>query len=244
MTGPPLSVFRTSSRGSSANSSAEHYLAQDPLPALWGHPSTQSRYRTRMSQMNEALPAIATGRSASPSRPSGAPLLPSPILARDELMLSSPAPRPLTTIAQRMLHQWDADLNSAQNPFVETRRPTGSPFGPPPSPEYYPTFQRIYVWYLTAPYALLLRIMMRLSHCSEQYGCSMAQLELESPEGLGLKQDWMLILRIPAPSSGAVTRINNMLLLTNFVEESTSPTSYDGSIVTRFAWKSKDLVGR
>lgn len=52
----------------------------------------------------------------------------------------------------------------------------------------------------------------------------------------------MLTVKIPALSSGAVTKARNMLLSTSFEEELISVTSYDGWTVILVEWKLKDLA--
>jgi len=65
------------------------------------------------------------------------------------------------------------------------------------------------------------------------------KLELVSRGVLGMKQEWMLILKIPGPSFGAVTEVKKMLLSMNFEEVSMSRTSYDGWIDIQLLWKLK-----
>jgi len=58
---------------------------------------------------------------------------------------------------------------------------------------------------------------------------------------LGMKQELTLILSVPDPSSGTVTRIKNILWLTNFEEALMWHICCDGQIVTQSVWKSKAL---
>jgi hypothetical protein len=57
----------------------------------------------------------------------------------------------------------------------------------------------------------------------------------------GMRQAGKLILKIQEPSFGAPTEVKNMLLSTNFVEESTLPTFSDGVTGTLSLWRSRDI---
>ena len=102
-------------------------------------------------------------------------------------------------------------------------------------------FQQAYVFRATGPLELLLQTMQNLQQSYEMSLYTGVEQELANPDGLGMRQDSMLIVRIPGQSSGAVTLVRSMLLLMNFVEGLTSHTFSGGSIVTQFVWKSKDL---
>lgn len=59
-------------------------------------------------------------------------------------------------------------------------------------------------------------------------------------EELGWKREMMLIVKIPAQSSGVGTRVRLMLSLMNFAEVSTLLTYCDGLTVILCEWKSRD----
>ena len=66
------------------------------------------------------------------------------------------------------------------------------------------------------------------------------QLELVSPTEHGWKQALGLILKIRVPNFGAAMEVNDVLLLMNLEEQSTSPIFYDGRTVILSEWKSKE----
>jgi len=131
-----------------------------------------------------------------------------------------------------------------QDRSEETPRQTGMQYGPPPSPVISNPFRRKLVLSAIGPYELLVRITTLLAQWNDPALCSGVQLELESPDVLGTKQDWVLIVRILGnfsltlgPNFGAATRVKEMLLSMNFVEESMLPTYCDGWIVTLSGWR-------
>lgn len=99
----------------------------------------------------------------------------------------------------------------------------------------------MYVWSVIGPYALLVQITTFLSQWNVPALCSGVQLELESPDELGTKQEWMLTLRIRGLNSGAGIKVSSMLYSMNFEVESTSPIYCDGWIGTQYEWRLKDL---
>jgi len=67
------------------------------------------------------------------------------------------------------------------------------------------------------------------------------QLALENLEQHGLRQESMLILKIPELSSGVATRASQILSSMNFEVVSTSHTYYDGWIGIHVEWNLRDL---
>lgn len=62
-----------------------------------------------------------------------------------------------------------------------------------------------------------------------------------SHKELGLKQELMLIVKIPVQSGGVVTVVNQMLSSMNFEVTSESVTCCDGSTVIQSLWKLKGV---
>lgn len=136
----------------------------------------------------------------------------------------------------------ELDSNSEPSPSEETKNMTGKKYGPPPSPETSIKSPLILEWSVIGPFALLEQTMIKLCQWSAQqkyYGDRLGRVSLDWH---GKKQVWMLIVKIPALSFGAVTKARNMLLLTSFEEELISVTSYDGWTVILVEWKLKDLA--
>jgi len=68
-----------------------------------------------------------------------------------EFTLNSPDPRPLSPTVTRKSQDLPSLLPSEPNPFVETLPPTGSPYGPPPSPVISCRSQQTSEWCLIVP---------------------------------------------------------------------------------------------
>lgn len=131
--------------------------------------------------------------------------------------------------------------NMEPNPFVETPRSSGSPYGPPPSPEISTPSLQMLEWLIITPSERSTQIMQCLDLLLEKSKYSGVLQELVNHTVHGVKQDSVLTLNAQGPNSGMVTKLKQMLSLMNFGAVSTSHTSSDGQIVTQFVWKSKDL---
>lgn len=184
------------------------------------------------------LEALSIGNSWSRSPPS--PVYEPSQRRSRERMPSSPEAQQRLTTSGRMTPE-SPTLNSSlgRNPFVVTPPPIGSPFGPVPSPAISGQYRPMSVWLVTAPFALLVPTLTSLKLLFDSVMFFGADLALESPDGPGMRLDWELTARIPDPNFGAATRVKTMLLSMSFVEVSTSPTSYDGLTVTRYALRSR-----
>jgi len=160
-------------------------------------------------------------------------------------MPSSLAPRPRSPTYSRMTPLLRAlGLSGEQSPSEEMLRPTGSQYGPPPSPEIWQASQRMYALRATGPSSALELIMNQCLlwyECATFTGVPPVQVNLV---GRGMKQDWTLTLRIPGPNFGVVIKLKQMLSLMNFEAELTSPICSDGLIDIQYVWKSREEVGR
>lgn len=101
-------------------------------------------------------------------------------------------------------------------------------------------FPVTYLFGVTMPSEESARIIYNRLLWSELYMYSGVGLVLESREELGMKQEWMLSLKIRCLSSGMVTMVTDMLLSMNLEGVSLSLISYGGSIAIQSLWKSKD----
>lgn len=144
----------------------------------------------------------------------------------------------------RMTPPWDSVSPTESSLSGGTLNSTGSPFGPPPSPESLSPYQPTCVLLAIGPFGILHQILIILNLWSAHVSFTGVQLELASHGGPLRKLGWELIIRIPGRNGGSVTRVKNMLSSTSFEELLTSPISSGGSTVTRYLWKRKDLVGR
>lgn len=135
-------------------------------------------------------------------------------------------------------------LNGEPSQLDETVRPTGSQYGPPPSPEIWHRSPPMYVLRATGPYKQLEPIMNQFQQWSEDALCSGGELELVSRVEPGKRPDWTLTAKIHGQSSGVVTKVKQMLCLMNFEVVSTLPIYSDGWIDIQYVWKSKEEVGR
>lgn len=138
----------------------------------------------------------------------------------------------------------ELSLNLDPSLSESIQRPTGSKFGPPPSPVSSWLFPRIVEFQVTVRYEVFDLIMTRLSLWRESVMYSGDQLGLVKVAVHGRKLEWKLTVRIPELSFGAVTSLKEMLLSMNFEEESTFHTCCAGSIVIRSVWKLKEALCR
>lgn len=115
-------------------------------------------------------------------------------------------------------------------------------YGNLPSKEDCLKSHQVFVYVLIAPLSRLKQIISDLVKLRSKYSCSGESLVLESPAVLGQKLDWMLTLKILAPSFGMCTQVNEMLYWMNFEAVLTSPISCDGLTGIRSEWKSKGAL--
>jgi len=158
-----------------------------------------------------------------------------------EFTLNSPDPRPLSPTATRKSLDFPSLSPLEPNPFDETVPQTGSQYGPPPSPVISCRSQLTYEWCLIVPshgYGPIMRQRRLLIGQLAFFGVVQVLANLTV---LGMKQEKVLMLKIPDPSSGVVTKISNMLSSMNFEEVLMSHICSDGSTGTLALWKSKDL---
>lgn len=142
---------------------------------------------------------------------------------------------------KRKLESQIPSLSWGENPTDVTMEPTGTWFGSWPSPEKYRKSHQIYEYNITAPLELSLLTIVHQLLWSDKFLYSQGELALESLAVRGMKQVYLLTLKIPEPSSGMVIEINQMLSSMNFEAVSTSPMYYGGSIGTLCLWRSRDL---
>ena len=135
----------------------------------------------------------------------------------------------------------EPNLNWELNQSSATPRPTGNLYGDLPRRVTLSPSLLTSAWCLIGLYEQLLPIILFLDQWNEMCSCFGARLELVNRGVPGMKLAWTLIVKIREPSSGTVTWLNQTLLLMSFVEGSTAPISYGGSIVIPYVWKSKDL---
>jgi len=131
-------------------------------------------------------------------------------------------------------------LNLGLNRFGGTPRPTGSPYGPPPSPEISMPSQQMSEWLVIMPCELSEVTSHSLKQLKEEFMSFGVVQERANHGVLGMKQELVLTLSVLEPSFGTATRINNTLLLMNFVEVLMWRTCSDGLTVIRSVWKSKE----
>jgi len=99
-------------------------------------------------------------------------------------------------------------------------KPTGSPSGPPPSPETCQPSQRRYEFAVTSPFEASQVIMHRLDQLNDNVKCFGEPPALVSRKELGTKGVYLLTVKIPAQSSGTVTAVRKMLSSTSLEEVS------------------------
>lgn len=143
------------------------------------------------------------------------------------------------TVARQILASMDLGNGEAVQ-SVETRRLTGTQYGPPPSPELLVPCQVKYEYVITATLDVLDQIIWRLEHFFARSLFTGARVELENLAEPGMKAEWMLILSVRDPNSGMDTQIKRLLSAMNFVVGSTSLISSDGATGIRYELKLKD----
>lgn len=149
--------------------------------------------------------------------------------------------RPRTPMSgKRKRGSQSPSLSWGESPTVVTMPPTGTLFGNQPNPVEYSTSPQTYEYNITAHYGLSLQTIVHHLLWSDKFSSFVVELALESLGGHGMKQVFLLTLKIREPSFGMVTEINNTLLSMNFEAVSTSPIYSGGLIGTLCLWRSKD----
>lgn len=157
--------------------------------------------------------------------------------------VNSPDQRPQTpTYGKRKRGSQSPSSSWGEDLTEEIMPPIGMQFGNQLSPVRYSTSQPMYEYNITAHYGLSLQTIAHHLLWSDKFSSSVAELGLENLAAHGMKQVFLLILKIREPNFGMVTEINNMLLSMNFEAVSTSPIYSGGSIGTLCLWRSKDLL--
>lgn len=217
-------------------------LSPTPMPSAknWSEENCQLMSSGPKDRKN--LVTAATGTSRYALRSARRSLLPQlRECLEEEYMPSSPVLRPQPPTVARSSPELESLLNLDVNPFDETPKLTGSPSGLQPNPEILNPFPRISEWYLITPSERSTLIMQTLGFLIEQSRYSGDLQELVNHTVHGMKQESVLLLSALEPSSGMATRVKTMLSSMNFGAVSTLHICCDGSIVTRYVWKSKDL---
>lgn len=129
---------------------------------------------------------------------------------------------------------WGEDLTEETMPQI------GMLYGKQLSPVRYSTSQPMYEYNITAHFGLSLQTIAHQLLLNDRFSSFVAELGLENLAAHGMKQVFLLILKIREPNSGMVTEINEMLLSMNFEAVSTSPIYSGGLIGTLCLWRSKD----
>lgn len=213
-----------------------------PLSPSMGSP--RGSHRTSVtSRVSSSVPSLAssTGNSYSTVQESS---LFDPFGSSSGLGISNLRDRQLqrTTFGRRLLESREPSLNSVSSQCGETALPTGSLFGPPPSPEILAVFPRTCEYAVTLHCEPSARSFYYQLALSELVTFTGAEVVLESHERPGKEAVWKVTLRIQEQNSGVGIAVRRMLSSMNFVEASTLPMSCGGWIDTRFELKSKDLV--
>jgi len=184
-------------------------------------------------------PGTYIGKSSLPSPPKA--LLPQ-LLESSEMSTQNSLDLKLQVnmSGKKILESQEPNLNSEQSLLESTQRPTGNPFGPPPSPVSSWIFPRIAELQVIVPCEVFDQTMMHLSQWRESVTSSGDPLVQVKVVAHGTKLAWKLTARIPERNSGAGTKLKAMLSLMNFEEVSTYHTCCAGSIVIRSEWKLKE----
>lgn len=158
-----------------------------------------------------------------------------------KLTVNSLDQRPQTPTYGKRKHEClSPSLSWGESPSVVTMPPIGTLFGNPPRMEEYSKSQPMYEYNITGHYALSLQTIVHHLLWSDKFSSLVAELALENLAAHGMKQVFLLTLKIREQNFGMVTEINNMLLSMNFEAVSTSPIYSGGSIGTLCLWRSKD----
>lgn len=156
-------------------------------------------------------------------------------------IVSFPDQRPQTPMSGKRKRESPArSLSWGESPIDVTMQPTGTLFGNPPSPVVFSKSPPTYEFNITGLYALSLQTIAHHLLWSDKFSSFVVELALESLAAHGMKQVFLLTLKIREPNFGMVTEISRMLSLMNFEAVSTSPIYSGGSIGTLCLWRSKD----
>lgn len=167
---------------------------------------------SRVSSNEATTPDTFIGSSSWPSPPRNLLQELRNVLAQ-HVMPNSPDQRLRTPISRRMTPTlMEPDSSLELNPFVVTRRRIGRNAGQLRRPEMSNVFRHMYVYNVIGPFEQLELIISNLSQLSESAMYIGVELEQANQDGLGMRPDWILTLRIPEQSFGMVTNLKNMLL--------------------------------
>lgn len=180
-----------------------------------GRSSVHSREKSQSTELDEYLEASI------------------PIVNCPDLKLPSP------TFGKSSPELWTPNSNSDRNRLELMRLPIGRLFGKVQRGEISPLFPHELGWYLIAPSERLLPLMTALLESNEAAWSIGAPQGQESQDELGMKQVWMLIVKIQEANFGAAIKLNNLLSSMNFEAVSTFPTFSGGPTGTLCVLKSR-----
>jgi len=212
------------------------YLLMTSPPTSHHHVPT-----SKVNSKRVLLPDIATGKSSLRSRKKHLSEVSKTCLENQFMPNLAVHPPPTPTVGRMKQVLAEPDLNSVLSRLTVPKRPIGSLYGPPPSPEIWVPSRHIAELSITGLFDELVQIIHEQSQWNVNALSSGAQLELESLDVLGMKRLWKLTVKIPAPSFGMVTKWKKMLLSMNFVEELILPIYFGGLTGTLFEWRSKGV---
>lgn len=214
------------------------------MNSLPSPPSSPLRLFGSLARRNSELLDITTGNLWSDS-PRRYLLQEFRNILGPNVMLNSPVPRPRSPMSRNLTPlSLEPDLNLEQNQLIVPHVLTGTQYGTPLVDEFSAASRHKYVFVIMGTFNELVPILTALKDVFEPVLSTGVQLELESPDVLGMKPDWELILRTLEPNSGVDTETRSMLYWMNFEEASTLRTYSDGWIVILSRWRTKDLLDR
>nr|UOF76872.1 hypothetical protein [Cressdnaviricota sp.]UOF77811.1 hypothetical protein [Cressdnaviricota sp.]UOF78329.1 hypothetical protein [Cressdnaviricota sp.]UOF80968.1 hypothetical protein [Cressdnaviricota sp.]UOF82190.1 hypothetical protein [Cressdnaviricota sp.] len=178
---------------------------------------------------------LQSSKSRSEWLPSSPPLSPVPMSRLADQL------QPMNMYGRMTPQSPEPDLRWVNGLCEGTLKPTGTGFGPPPSPEICWESKQMFVFNIIAPCVQSAQITLNLLLLNVRSLSFMDLQALESLEEPGKKPVGRLILRIREASFGMDTEIRRTLFLTNFEEVSISPMYCDGLIATQSLWRSKEL---
>ena len=214
-----------------------------PFPTMTGPPVSRRESLGSEDSWNEAqTPSTFTGRLLWPSLQRAA-WLASRESSEDPAMPNSPVPEQQPNTSGRMTPELMVpNLNLETEPSTETIQPTGTPSGDVQYVGISWPSQETYVFDIIEHCGPSQQTTLNQLLWSELVTYSSVQLEQVNQNLLGNRQVYKLTVKIPTQNSGAVTVVKKTLSSMNFVAESMSRTYYDGLIVIRSTWKSKEQV--
>lgn len=191
--------------------------------------------------MNRVLADLGIGNSWSATRKSDDledVLPPSQVGTGNSPKLEQPA-----TMCGKKTRMSTGGSNSGRNRSMLPTQRTGKGSGNGPARVLFPRSRQESEFVLIELSDQSRQITLNQLEWSELVSYTGVQLEQVSHGELGMKRAWTLTLRTHGTSSGAATKVKNMLLSMNFEVLSTSHTCSAGWIGTRSEWKLKgDLV--